>query len=111
MPSDYITAEKIRGLRNKGMSEFDAVFAAQPDAQGLGAVAKQKKEQEEAQKAASGEPQVPPKSTTTTTVPADTTPAKPKKGVPQMPKDELDALRIAEQKKFEERRKAKEAAK
>ena len=106
MISIHIINEKIHDLQNKGMSERDAVFSAQ---EGLGAVAKRKKEQEEAQKAASGEVPVVAPPPVTPPVPVEKTPATPTKGVPQMPKKELDALRLAEQKKFEERRKAKEA--
>lgn len=78
--------------------------------QGLAAVAEQKKKQEEAQKAASmpveGLKAAAPK-------PAEKPAGKPiekPKPVEQMPKDELDALRIAEQKKFEAKRKAAEEA-
>ena len=107
MTSDHLKRESVRTFRKTGLSEREAILAAYPEAQGLGAVvARQKKERDEAQAAASGASDVP----VTPSVPAvvaeePVAPAKPKVPVVQMPKDELDALRLLEQKRFEARRK------
>lgn len=77
--------------------------------QGLGAIAENIKKRKEAQEAAAGGASTPVPETAKRKAAVDgfapgTAVAKPKP-VQQMPKSELDTLRDAEQKKFEERRK------
>ena len=87
----------------------------------LGAMAENIKKRKEAEEAARGGPAMaglkaakPKETESDKPAPIPATPPETKptpKPVEQMPKDELDALRIAEQKRYEERQKARDKKK
>ena len=83
-------------------------------AQGLGAIADNIKKRKEAEEAARGGPAIEGLKAATPKPDPPPPAEKPKpapKAAPIMPKDEVDALRIEEQKRYETRRKAQEGQK
>lgn len=102
---DAIISEKMMMRRRKGATELSAL-TEYGDEQGLAAVVEKQKKLAEAQKAT----ELPPVVETEKPIVVAKPVAKPKP-VEQMPKDELDALRIEEQKRFEARRAAKKGKK
>jgi hypothetical protein len=106
--------ELVRSKKRKGMGESQAVMESlsetgQLEQGGLAAIAAKKKKEAEAQKASELPPM--PEKKVEPVAPVAGKPVANPRGVEQMPKEEVDALRLAEQKKFEERRRKAEEAK
>lgn len=101
--------EYMKQLKKRGMGEREATLEAYPEAQGLMAVVERQKKQKEAQDAASGKVETgKPVEKVEPVVVAPPSEKKPaSKPDPKMPKDEVDALRIAEQLKWEEKQRKK----